>query len=579
MDNNLKSIFETFDSISESKKQVNKLNEVSKFSGDLFGGKSVKIPVDGAHGGQSGWPSRDAWDIPAGIGTEVYAITSGQVITFSDYGPSIKKTQGKKLYGIGFTVKSDDGLPDVYYTHLKNVKVKKGDKIECGQLLGQVMDMPNSSYDHVHIGVSNKVNIRKLIGTGGKIKCSKPGTMKKVDVSQEIMDLIFGKKSSDSILSKIGSTLTSMLNLKEQIIDVKRYAKTNGWSGYDDLTDEITKELASNFNKYIYHIEQKDKEKKCDGKIKLINSTNNKITFQVDHSSGCDTSFFPKTFYGLSINQSGNRFTVTATGKIIDAAQSSNFDPDEGNVEIPDWVNDLPITKNVEKIYAAQKVTQNLKEESVFGNFGNKTKSSGMSEIIPKEKNQKILSPIKGFINNTKAAHGCKNSITIETSIDDEKYFLQYCNISEPKVRDGQSVSKGTLLGSTKDDVEVTMYNGMFEKQRIQSFKNKEISKKEEKVKSSPVPVFGKKKQNKPVEKKVKKDKKVKQDYDNEFNDKKKPSYEYPNPLIGAAVDLALAPFTNKWTWPTEKKQPKPDSFFKSKKLKEETERIKKLLK
>jgi len=72
---------------------------------------------------------------------------------------------------------------------------------------------------------------------------------------------------------------------------------------------------------------------------------------------------------------------------------------------------------------------------------------------------------------------------------------------------------------------------------------------------------------------------KVKQDYEYELDDKRKQPFDYHNPLIGSAVDLVLAPFTNKWTWPTEKKQPKPGSFFKSKKLKEETERIKKLLK
>jgi hypothetical protein len=63
MDKNLKAILETFDSLENSKKII----ESSDFSGDLFGGKTVKVPKDGAHAGQSGWPSRDAWDIPTSI--------------------------------------------------------------------------------------------------------------------------------------------------------------------------------------------------------------------------------------------------------------------------------------------------------------------------------------------------------------------------------------------------------------------------------------------------------------------------------------------------------------------------------
>lgn len=568
MDKNIKSILESFDSISKSKKIL----EGPDYSNDLFGGKSVKVPVDGAHAGQSGWQSRDAWDIPAPIGTDVYAITSGRVVSYSDYGPNIKKTQGKKIYGVGFTVKSDDGLPDVFYTHLKNVKVRKGDTIQCGQLLGQVMDMPDSSYDHVHIGVSDNINIRKLIGTDGKIKCSKPGSMKNVDVSQEILDLIFGKPSNDTLLSKIGSALSSMLSLKEQITPVKQYAKTYSWSGYDNLVENVPKMLSDAFIKYMYEVEKKDTEKKCDGKIVFKSSSNNTIVFEVDDNTGCKAEFFPKTFPNLVITQSGNQYKVTISSKIIAPIQAVDFNPDEGNVEIPDYVKDLPIVKQAERISKLQKAAQkvNLKEETVMGSFGIKTKASGMSELIPKEKNERILSPIKGFVNNTKAAHGCKNRVTIETEIDEERYFLQYCNMTNPKVRDGQQVSKGTLLGTTQDDVEATLYNRAFEKQRIQSFKKKEILKKSESPKIAPVPLIGKKKQSV---------KNVKQNYDNEVGDNKKPPFEYHNPLIGAAVDLALSPFTNKVTYPTEKKQPKPGSFFKSKKLKEDTERIKRLLK
>lgn len=141
-------------------------------SGTLFGGPKVKIPVNGSHAGQKDWASGNAWDIPTDIGTPVYAIASGTLVTFSDYGPVVKKVNGKKLFGIGFTVESDEGLPDVYYTHLKDCTVNSGDHVKCGQLLGYVMDFPDSTYDHLHIGVEWGHDIREFLTDDGKIKCN-----------------------------------------------------------------------------------------------------------------------------------------------------------------------------------------------------------------------------------------------------------------------------------------------------------------------------------------------------------------------------------------------------------------------
>ena len=152
------------------------INEVSASSTELFGGDSVKIPKAGSHAGQSGWASGNAWDIPAAIGTPVYAIAPGTAITFTDYGAKIINTGGKRLYGQSFTVDSDGGLPDVYYTHLQGSPITKGKKIECGEFLGYVMDMPGSSYDHVHIGVKTGHEIKELLDYDGKIKCSRGET-------------------------------------------------------------------------------------------------------------------------------------------------------------------------------------------------------------------------------------------------------------------------------------------------------------------------------------------------------------------------------------------------------------------
>ena len=130
----------------------------------------IQIPPDtSGHAGQSGWQSRNAWDIGAPVGTPVYAVNSGTLVSWKDYGPTIIKTGGKKLFGCGFTVRSNNSLPSVYYTHLKNTTVRKGSKVEVGQLLGYVMDFPGSPFDHLHIGIETG-DISQFVTSNGTIK-------------------------------------------------------------------------------------------------------------------------------------------------------------------------------------------------------------------------------------------------------------------------------------------------------------------------------------------------------------------------------------------------------------------------
>jgi murein DD-endopeptidase MepM/ murein hydrolase activator NlpD len=168
IDGDIERIFELYELILNN----SNLNEASSESDELFGGKNVKIPVDGAHAGQSGWASGNAWDVAGEIGTPVYAISSGQATTFTDYGSEVIARDGKKLFGQSFTVQSYDGLPDVYYTHLEGSPVTKGSEVKCGQFVGYIVDFPGSSYDHVHIGIESG-NIRQFLNDDGSIKCAK----------------------------------------------------------------------------------------------------------------------------------------------------------------------------------------------------------------------------------------------------------------------------------------------------------------------------------------------------------------------------------------------------------------------
>jgi peptidoglycan hydrolase-like protein with peptidoglycan-binding domain/murein DD-endopeptidase MepM/ murein hydrolase activator NlpD len=189
------------------------LSEAPK-SGTLFGGSTVKIPRDGAHAGQSGWPSGNAWDIKAPVGSPVFAIGPGVVEKYADYGTSVIKKGGKKLYGQGLLVKSEGGLPGVYYAHLQNATKRKGDKIECGELLGYVMDFPGSSYDHVHIGLEWGHNIREFLNDDGTLKCAKGIKLDRYGKS-------LGDQESNPVFQRLGKS-----EFLQKIYDIAKSGKS-----------------------------------------------------------------------------------------------------------------------------------------------------------------------------------------------------------------------------------------------------------------------------------------------------------------------------------------------------------------
>ena len=332
----INNIFESFDIILKENKSS--LNEVSSTSSSLFGGSSVKIPSDGLHKGQRRWPSNNAWDIAAAPNTPVYAIASGKVITMNNYGTDLIETEGKRLYGYGFTVDSTDNLPDVYYTHLTTVSVKQGDNIQCGQFLGYVMKSPKSvNYDHVHIGVETG-NIRKFLNPNGTLKC--------------------------------GGSITG------------------------ELSEPV----------------------KSTDKSDSDNNNDNNI----------ETAFI--------------RQLVTPLHGVI---------------------------------------TKGITEEKVYSKLGNEISSKFGNIIIPSRGNTKIKSPINGVVNNYHSDRHCTNKISIEHSIDDKLYYLQFCNISKPEIRDGKKVSKGDIIGSTSSDVTVSLYDKGLNRLNLPTMLNKEINKKE----------------------------------------------------------------------------------------------------
>lgn len=237
------------------------------------------------------------------------------------------------------------------------------------------------------------------------------------------------------------------------------------------------------------------------------------------------------------------------------AAAAGKSSTQSSDVTSHDAAGYAPVVGNVTSV-------QGITEQEMFGKD---IKNRYGRVIIPGDKNPKIKSPISGKINNKKYFHNCNNQITIENN-DNGTIYLQFCGISNPKVRDGQTISAGDVLGTTDSDVEVNMYD----KSWSTVFIPQSGIKRTKNSKSTP---------------EVQVDKV-----------KKSTSPEYYDPLTAWLLSLPTKPFQDKfdkqgnriekrWGGVADKKDVDPwilnkieDPFGKNKKITENIKRIKKLL-
>ena len=123
------------------------------------------------------------------------------------------------------------------------------------------------------------------------------------------------------------------------------------------------------------------------------------------------------------------------------------------------------------------KLENRIKEEKVYDTFGKNPQSRYGTITLPKEKNDRIKSPVSGVISRGKLNSACKNQINIYHEVDKVFFTLEYCGISKPSVRLNQNVSKGTVLGTTTEDVVISLFDDSGSRVYIDSYIKKEIDK------------------------------------------------------------------------------------------------------
>jgi murein DD-endopeptidase MepM/ murein hydrolase activator NlpD len=112
------------------------------------------------------WQSDNAWDIFAPAGTIVNSYTEGVVTKVRDTG----KNSGK-VFGTQVSIKGENGYPNIFYTHLKNVKLTKGQKVKVGDYIGEISEwVGHDGKTHVHIGLPRGKHLRELLNSISKSK-------------------------------------------------------------------------------------------------------------------------------------------------------------------------------------------------------------------------------------------------------------------------------------------------------------------------------------------------------------------------------------------------------------------------
>jgi hypothetical protein len=105
------------------------------------------------------WESDNAWDIFSPPGTVVNSYTDGTVSKVRDTG----KNSGK-IFGTQVSIKGSGDFPDIFYTHLKDVKLQKGDIVKVGDYIGAISEwLDHPDITHVHIGLPRGHHLKDLL--------------------------------------------------------------------------------------------------------------------------------------------------------------------------------------------------------------------------------------------------------------------------------------------------------------------------------------------------------------------------------------------------------------------------------
>lgn len=272
-----------FDFDSEYTDKELSLNEETTNIGGVFKTDLENGPSNHSKRAFGNWESDNAWDVFAPPGTVVNSYTSGTVSKIRDTG----KNSGK-VFGTQVSIKGENNFPNIFYTHLKNVNLRRGDKVQVGDYIGQISEwVGHEGMEHVHIGLPRGRHLKELLINSDKIFTgnissddTKPDdsvqdiTTKLADelnISDIDVDSSLEKASESSFLTKllkISDSGEEFKNLKsvgskipynEKVTIIQTALQYLGFSlpkwGVDGLFGPETESAVKNFQKSINRVD------------------------------------------------------------------------------------------------------------------------------------------------------------------------------------------------------------------------------------------------------------------------------------------------------------------------------------
>lgn len=186
------------------------------------------------------WQSDNAWDIFSRPGTVVNSYTDGVVEKIRDTG----KNSGK-VFGTQVSIKGKGEFPDIFYTHLKNVRLNAGDIVKIGDYIGEISEwVGHEGMEHVHIGLPRGRHLKELLVNSDKI------------FSGDIDSTTSEEIKPDESVEEIMNNLVDDLSL-----------------GDIDIEESLSKASESNFLPKLLKASEIDKE------FKNLKSPDSKIPF------------------------------------------------------------------------------------------------------------------------------------------------------------------------------------------------------------------------------------------------------------------------------------------------------------
>ena len=212
-----------FNTADKETDKVLSIKESTTNIGGTFKTDLVNGPKNHSGRALGNWQSDNAWDIFSPPGTVVNSYTDGVVTKIRDTG----KNSGK-IFGTQVSIKGTGKFPDIFYTHLKNVKLKKDDVVKIGDYIGEISEwIGHESTTHVHIGLPRGKHLKDLLDNADKIFTGSKKNTKTVPKEDE--------KNFLSDLETITKSGKNFTNLK----------KSDSKISYDDDVAKIQKALIS----------------------------------------------------------------------------------------------------------------------------------------------------------------------------------------------------------------------------------------------------------------------------------------------------------------------------------------------